>query len=127
MAQHFCRRCGIEDTCHYGNWADRHPAWTVFAGLFTLVFMGMMFSEYPIAATSMTVLAAVWLGVRAVGREQRRRAALAARADYSHAALMAQWAPQPIHLPPPAAPSPTRTAAPWFGTMQEPTGPMRRR
>jgi hypothetical protein len=71
----------------------------VTAGLLTLVFMGMMFSVYPIAATTMTVLAGVWLTVRAAATERRRRAALAARADYEHAALMARSMSQPIRLP----------------------------
>lgn len=97
MSNDGCPRCGLESSCPHGSWPDRHPAAAVTAGLFALVWMSMMFSVYPVASLIMTGLgAAVW-GVRAAGRERRRREALSARADYEHRALMAvplQW-PQP--------------------------------
>ncbi|MDX1888875.1 hypothetical protein [Mycolicibacterium sp. 050158] len=111
MTQHICPRCGHEDSCGYGTWPDRHPALATIGALFTLTFMGMMFSVYPIAATAMTALGAIGWRLRAAGRDKQRRAALAARADYEHARLMARSTPQPIRLlqpapaHPPAAPA----------------------
>jgi len=69
---------------------DRHPAAAVTAGLFTLVWMSMMLSVYPLAAAVLLALGASCWSLRTVGRERERRAALAARADYDHAQLMAR-------------------------------------
>lgn len=78
------------------------------AGLFSLVFMGMMFSVYTSAAWTMVVIAAVVVGGRAAAREWRRRTALATRADYEHAELMERQAMPVIRLRPrdPIAPRP---------------------
>lgn len=99
MTEHVCPRCGHEDHCGYGSWVDRHPAMATLGGLFSLVFMGMMFSVHPVASAAMVTLGAAVLGVRAAGRERLRRQALAARADYDHAQLMAQGQMPPIRLP----------------------------
>ncbi|OBC11455.1 hypothetical protein A5784_35260 [Mycobacterium sp. 852013-50091_SCH5140682] len=108
-AQHICPRCGHEDRCEYGSWADRHPVLSTIAGLFTITLMSMMFSVYPVAAFTMTAFAGIWAGVRLAIRSRERRAGLAARADWEHAQVMAQPATpvQRMHAPtnpPPMAP-----------------------
>jgi hypothetical protein len=106
VSEHVCPRCGHEDHCGYGSWADRHPVMATIGGLFALVFMGMMFSVHPVASTAMVAMGAAVVGVRAAARERSRRHALAARADYEHARLMAQSQMPPIRLqaPPPLRP-----------------------
>lgn len=89
MSRHACPRCGLESRCSCADWADRHPAAAVTAGLFTLTLMAIMLSVHPIAALTMIGLAAVVAGVHMVSGERRRREALAARADYEHGALLA--------------------------------------
>lgn len=89
MAEHSCPRCGLESRCSHGNWADRHPAAAATAGMFTLVWMSMMLSVYPLAALTLIALSAVGGAVYKTARERRRREALVARADYEHHALMA--------------------------------------
>lgn len=68
-------------------------------GLFTLVFMSMMLTVYPLAAVAVIVLAGVGGLVYRADREHRRRAALAARADYEHRALTAAPVPPVRPLP----------------------------
>jgi hypothetical protein len=108
MTNHACPRCGLETTCSHGSWADRHPAGAVTAGLFTLTLMSMMLSTHPIAALTVITLSGVALAARAAYRHRRRREALATRADWEHAALMAV----PV---PPARPLPQRHphTLPW--------------
>jgi hypothetical protein len=108
MSEHVCPRCGHEDHCGYGSWVDRHPIMATVGGLFSLTFMGMMFSVYTSAAWTMVAIAAVVFGGRAAAREWRRRTALATRADYEHAKLMARQAMPVIRLQPrdPIAPRP---------------------
>lgn len=113
MTQHCCPRCGHEDECGYGSWPDRHPIAATVGGIFTLVFMGMMFSVYTAGAWTMTALVAAAVGVRAITRARRRRAALARRAEWDHSALMAQ---------PPAGPTIRRH--PWHVMTHWPTTPM---
>lgn len=48
----------------------------------------MMLSVYPVAALGMIALAVLGEVVRSAGCARRRRAALAARADYEHRALI---------------------------------------
>ena len=95
MTGHYCQRCGSEHRCVHGGWTDRHPAATV--ALAVLVVASI--SAYP-WLVGVGVLGAV---AYMIDREQRRRRALAARADYEHAALIAA---QARPLPPlrPAAP-----------------------
>lgn len=83
---------------------------TTVGGLFSLTFMGMMFSVYTSAAWTMVLIAAVVVGGRFGIREYRRRSALATRADYEHAQLMERQAMPAIRLTPrdpmPARPRP---------------------
>jgi hypothetical protein len=74
------------------SFAERHP---VLLGLGILIWLGLVFVDWPVlvAAGILTVvLIAVFLAARAEARrrDQRRRyrAAIAARADYEHAAIM---------------------------------------
>jgi hypothetical protein len=86
-------------------------------GLFGLTFMGMMFSVYPGGAWTMTGLAAVVFGVRALARARRRRAALVTRAGWEHSALMAQSAGGPTIRRQPQR-------QPWHVMTHWPTTPM---
>jgi hypothetical protein len=61
----------------------------------------------------MTGLAAVVAGVRAIAHSRRRRAALAARAEWEHAAMQAR----PVPPPPPQG-------GPWHVMTHWPTTPM---
>jgi hypothetical protein len=90
-----CSHCGRAE--RRVGWADRHPAATVTAGLFSLTLMAMMFSVHPIAAGVMTALAGVVGAVYLIERERSRRAALAARAEHQYRQLLA--VPAPV-LPP---------------------------
>jgi hypothetical protein len=85
---------------------DRHPAAAVTAGLFTLVWMSMMLSVYPIAALTMIGLAGVSVAAYRTARNRQHREALVTRADWEHRALMARPLPQL-----PAAIVPHRRAA----------------
>ncbi|OQZ87847.1 hypothetical protein BST11_25900 [Mycobacterium alsense] len=99
-------------------WWDRHPVAAVIAGLYTLTFMAMMLSVYPVAAAVMIVVAAVSGLLYSAARERRRRAALAARADWEHQALMAaslRW-PAPPALPTATPPRRRRGADHWSTT-----------
>jgi hypothetical protein len=127
MTRHSCARCGYESTRSHGSWPDRHPFLATISGLFSLTLMAMMFSVYPVAAWTMTVLAAVWFGERAAGREHARRNALAARADYEHAVLMARASAPPVmRFPeqPPAPPRPPGATASRHVMNRWPTTPM---
>lgn len=126
-SQHICQRCGHEEECGYGSWPDRHPIMATVGGIFTLTFMGMMFSVYPGGAWTMTGLVAAVAGGRAIARARRRRAALVARAEWEHAA-MAQSPPATIRLhphgPPAPPPSPWHVMTHWPTTkMRSPGGP----
>jgi hypothetical protein len=118
MAQHICPRCGHEDECGYGSWPDRHPIAATVGGIFTLVFMGMMFSVYTSGAWTMTALVVAVVGVRALARARRRRAALATRAEWEHATLTAQSAGGPTIRRQPQQPQPWHVMTHW------PTTPM---
>lgn len=81
MTSHACPRCGLESRCSRRSWPDRHPVAAVTLAVIVL---------------AMTVAHPWLLGVIAVGglaylahQEQRRRHALAARADWEHQALIA--------------------------------------
>jgi len=79
----------------------------VTAGLFSLVFLGTMLSVHPIAAAVLLavvgVAAAIWLARDA----QRRRDALAARADYENR----KWMQASVKWPPALSPEPPAPAA----------------
>lgn len=90
MANHPCQRCGYEPRRPKRDaWADRHPAAAVCTG----VFVGLP-ALYTVAGI---ILAYPWFFVPVlivvcavvVDRRMRRRAAIAARADYEHRDLMA--------------------------------------
>lgn len=108
MTEHVCSRCGYDEPCSYGAWHDRHPVVAVIGGMFAIVFMGMLFSVYTLGATIMTVIVASAIGIRAIARERRTRAALVRRADYEHAVLMARSAMPAIRLHPRNPVPPTR-------------------
>jgi hypothetical protein len=113
MTDHPCPHCGR-------TWADRHPAAAVTAGLFTLVFTAMMLSTHPVAAAVLIGLAVVGVVVYRRDRERHRREAVAARADYEHAGLMARPLPSLPRLVKPSRP------AAWHLVSLLPTTPMRR-
>lgn len=118
--QHTCPRCGLESRCTSGSWPDRHPAAAVTAGLFTLTLLCMMLSVHPIAALTVIALAGVGGAVYTLSREHRRRAALAARADWENRRLVAA----PV---PPMRPLPQRAthSLPWQIVHLLRTQPMR--
>ncbi|MBS4728540.1 hypothetical protein MSM1_09370 [Mycobacterium sp. SM1] len=89
MTKYHCPRCGYETRCTRAAWPDRHPAAAVTAGLFALALLCMMLSVHPVAALAVIALASVGGAVWMLNGERQRRQALAARADYEHAALMA--------------------------------------
>ncbi len=125
MTQHICPRCGYENTCRYGNWFDRHSVMATIGGLSSLTFMGMMFSVYTSATWTMVALAATVIGVRALGTERQRRAALVARADWEHAQLMARSQMPAIQLHPYAPLAPQPRVAERHVMNQWPTTPIR--
>jgi hypothetical protein len=86
---HYCRRCGHERRCSHGSWPDRHPVAAVTLAVIVLA----MTVAHPWLLGCLVVGGAVYMAVRARGR----RAALAARADWEHRALMA--APVPTVRP----------------------------
>ena len=89
MTQYACSRCG--HGCHHARpWHDRHPAAAVAAGLCALVWMSMMLSVHPVAATAVLSTVVVGAAVYFAHRERRRREALAARADYENARIVAK-------------------------------------
>lgn len=124
MSEHVCPRCGHEDHCGYGSWFDRHPVMTTVGALFSLTFMGMLFSVYTSAAWTMVTLAATAVGVRVLAKERQRRSALAARADYEHAQLMARAQMPAVLLHPRDARSPRPSIAERHVLRGYPTTPI---
>lgn len=84
MSNHTCQRCGLESRCSSGGWSDRHPACAVALGVFVVMFGLVMVVGHP----WLLLVAAVGVVVYLIDREQRRRRALAARADWEFRALM---------------------------------------
>lgn len=112
---HPCLRCGLESRCLHGSWADRHPAAAVAAGVPSVLFTLAAVGAYPLVLIPLIVVAAVvWLD-----RRQRRRAALAARADWEHRAVLA------AAMPALAAPAPRRRGRPRGADHWSPTQPIR--
>lgn len=70
---------------------DRHPAAAVIGGLLTLFWMSLILSVYPIAGLTIIAVVAAAAGIHMLGRERRRRQALAARADWEYRAAMARY------------------------------------
>lgn len=109
---HECPRCGFESSRE--PWRDRHPAAAVCAG----VFVGLP-ALYTVAGV---ILAYPWFFVPVlvvvcavvVDRRMRRRAAIAARADYEHRALMARA----VFSPPSLRPVRSRRAADHWSPTQ---------
>jgi hypothetical protein len=120
MTRHTCARCGYETRCNRASWPDRHPAAAVTASLFTLTLMCMMLSVHPIAALAVIALAGAGGAAYRIDCERRRREALATRADYEHAALIAA----PVQ---PMRPLPQRHAhsLPWRAITLLRTQPLR--
>lgn len=116
MTEHHCPRCGYE-TSSRGRWPDRHPyAAVLFAVPVTITMVGAI-AAYPLTFVPLLAVVAV---VYVVDREHRRRQALAARADYEHAALLA--APVSAVRPLPRRQS---YALPWHPSALLPTAPLR--
>jgi hypothetical protein len=84
MAKHECPRCGLESRSSRGSWADRHAATTAVCGLVAGYIIVNVIVAYPwFGVPLLVVAAAVW-----VDRRNRKRAAVAARADYEHRAQL---------------------------------------
>ncbi|GAB1811107.1 hypothetical protein [Mycobacterium sp. MUNTM1] len=85
MASHACERCGYEPRRPKRDaWADRHPAAAVctgvFVGLPALYTVAGVILAYPWFFMPMLVVVCMVV----VDRRMRRRAAIAARADYEY-------------------------------------------
>lgn len=83
-----CPRCGLEMRSSTWRWVDRHPAAAVCAGVFvglpagyTLVGIMLIWPWFTIPAT--IIVCAVLLN-----RAARKRAAIAARAEWEHREMM---------------------------------------
>ena len=75
-----------------GRWADRHPAATVLFALpagYTII--GVILAYPWFFVPLLVVGAAFWVDLR-----QRRRAAIAARADHEHRQMMARAIFRPV-------------------------------
>ncbi|MBZ4622079.1 hypothetical protein [Mycobacterium avium] len=97
MVSHTCGRCGYETSCFHGRWWDRHPAAAVCAGVFiglpALYTVAGVILAYPWFFVPVLVVVCAFV----VDRRMRRRAAIAARADWEHRALMARtFLPEPV-------------------------------
>lgn len=85
MTKHTCVRCGHELRCQHGSWPDRRPyAAALFAVPVTITGLGAI-AAYPWLFVPLLMLAGV---AYVADREHRRRAALAARADWEHREIM---------------------------------------
>ncbi|KLO31496.1 hypothetical protein ABW16_01200 [Mycolicibacter heraklionensis] len=85
MSTHNCPRCGYQQHYRLARWTDRHPGAAVALAVVGLISV----TAYP---WLLAVLAAAGLAY-GIDRERQRRTAVAARADYEHAALLAAPAP----------------------------------
>lgn len=84
MSKHCCPRCGFESARR--SWCERHPIATTFIAVPTLYTLVGVILAYPWFMVPLTVLAAaVWVDGR-----NRRRAAIAARADHEHQQIIAR-------------------------------------
>jgi hypothetical protein len=84
MASHECPRCGLER--RRNAWWDRHPAAAVCLALpagYTII--GVLLAYPWFFVPLLVVVCTFW-----VDRRQRRRSAIAARADHEHRELMAR-------------------------------------
>jgi hypothetical protein len=134
MSRHNCPRCGLESK--RDAWWERHPFLAVLFALpagYTIV--GVILA-YPWFFVPLLVVVCALL----VNRASRRRAAIAARADFEHRQIMVAAmrrlpaVPLPAALPTnfgrPAAPLRAvrpRQPAPWHVVTQLPTRPIRNR
>lgn len=111
MAKHTCGRCGFEVTCLHGRWWDRHPFAAVLLALPTLYTLAGVILAYPWFFVPLLLVALVgW-----VDRRNRRRTAIAARADYEYRQemLRAMRAPGPAGVATPVThPLPTAAERP---------------
>ncbi|WP_407686016.1 hypothetical protein [Mycobacterium sp. HUMS_1102779] len=107
MATHSCPKCGFEEPRDV--WHERHPVAAVLLALPVLYTIVGVILAYPwFCIPLLIVTAAVW-----VDRRNRRRAAIAARADWEHRERMARaiFSPHPL-LPAPLNPPPKPRTAP---------------
>jgi hypothetical protein len=122
--RHECPRCGFETS--HDRWWDRHPALAVLFALpagYTLIGVMLVYPWFTIPAT--IIVCAVLLNVTL-----RRRAAVAARADWDYREEMlraTRGGPQPPSqgLPPVILRRPSNPA-PWHVVTQLPTHRFRR-
>lgn len=86
MAKHCCPRCGFESG--HDSWHDRNPIPTVLLALPLTIFCIGALLAYPWFLIPVLMVVCALL----VDRRQRRRAAIAARADYDYRQHMAALA-----------------------------------
>lgn len=99
MSKHACPRCGFESS--RDRWHDRHPFAAVLLALPTLYTIVGVILAYPWFFIPLLIIAAaLWLE-----RQRRRRAAIAARADYDYRKQMVR-AMKLLPTPPLSAPMP---------------------
>ncbi|OBJ49550.1 hypothetical protein A9W95_25650 [Mycobacterium sp. 1423905.2] len=84
MKDHACLRCGFD--CRRDSWAERHPTATAVIAVPTIWTVISVTLAYPWFFIPVLIVAAAWW----VDRRQRRRTAIAARADYEHRVLIAR-------------------------------------
>lgn len=109
MASHACPRCGYESRCSRGGWVDRHPAAVAVIALPTLYTLVGVILAYPWFFVPLLIVVCAFV----IDRRNRRRAAIAARADWEHRERMARaiFSPHPL-LPAPLHPPPKPRTAP---------------
>lgn len=127
MSGHECPRCGYESRRPKGaTWTDRHPAATVCAGVFVglpaLYTVAGVIVAYPwFTVPVLVVVCAVVVDLR-----MRRRAAIAARADWEHREAMNRAVFGGRIILPPPAPGPQRDELPGHVMNRWPTTRARR-
>lgn len=119
-----CRRCGYESTCSHGRWWDRHPYAAVLFALpagYTLIGVMLVYPWFTIPAT-------IIVSAALLNRAARKRAAIAARADWEHREMMVRAMQQfpDRSLPPLPPPVQPRNPALWNVITQWPTRPIRK-
>lgn len=129
-----CPRCGFESNSWHGRWRDRHPAAAVCAGVFVGLPAGFILVCIMLAYPWFTIPVTIIVCAVLLNLATRRRAAIAARAEWEHREMMVR-AMQPPGRPP--APDPQqmhdaawqpdvaavrpRSPAPWHIITQWPT------
>ncbi|ORV92718.1 hypothetical protein AWC11_07630 [Mycobacterium interjectum] len=90
LSQHSCgcARCGFENSCTHGRWVDRHPVAAVYAGVFVGLPAGYTLVGVMLVYPWFTIPAMIIVCALLLNRAARRRAAIAARADWEHRELI---------------------------------------